>query len=314
VPGGDPVPFPAPARVTYRTVGGTLERCDGHGRARVPTVGGLPIDKVRDVTSALEAVQDGCRLGVGGILLQRKPLAALLELVERGARGLHFYSFLGSLDAEILAAYGALEEAHVGYVGFEQLGVAPAFEAGVREGAIAVREYTEYLFVSGLRAAMAGLPFLPTKGGTGSQVLEDLGLTTVTCPYTGVELVAAPAIELDVALIHAEVADADGNVLGPTDRSFLFDFDANLARAADHVIVTVERVAERDEVRRNNHRTLLYGFEVDAVVPLPGGAAPTGLTAEQGADVGALARYLAAVGDGTEPRTACRQLVAGGAT
>lgn len=310
------LPSHAVRRVTYRTVDWSRRRAiapvddHGHGGPIGRTTGGGNISRLRDVKTALAPVVTGCRLGVGGILLQRKPLGLLRELVAGGTRELRFHSFLASLDAELLAAHDALSEAHIGYVGFEQLGTAPAFEQAAERGEVDVREYTEYLFVNGLRAALAGLPFLPTKGGTGSQVLDDLGLATVTCPYTGVELVAAPALHLDVAVLHAEAADANGNVLGPIDRSFLFDFDANLARAADHVIVSVERVVDEDEVRRANQRTLLYGFEVDTIVHLPGGAAPTGLTAEQGADVAALQRYLASVEDGTPPREAFDTLLA----
>lgn len=263
---------------------------------------------MRTTEEALAPIVDGCRLGVGGILLQRKPLRLIASLAASGRRELAFHSFLASLDAELLAAHDVLSAAHIGYVGFEQFGIAPAFEAGAAAGRFSVHEYTEYLFVTGLRAALAGLPFLPTKGGAGSQVLADLGHRSITCPYTGTELTAVPAMTLDAALIHAEAADEHGNVLGPRDRSFLFDFDANLARAADHVVVSVERVISDEALRAENRRTLLFGYEVDAVVELPGGAAPTGLTAEQGPNLTALRHYLDAAAAGVAPTEAVMRL------
>ena len=252
--------------------------------------------KVLDMDAAVALVAPGTALGVGGVLLQRKPVAVLNALVDAGVGGLRFHSFLASLDAELLAAHGALAEAHTGYVGFEQLGFAPAYGAAADEGRLLAREYSEFLFVAGLRAALAGLPFMPAKGGHGSDVLAELGYAEVICPYTGVPLVAVPAMELDLTVIHAEAADEHGTVLGPADRDFLFDLDANMARASRRVVVTVERLASAEEVRAERDRTILFGYEVDAVVVAPRGAAPTGLPGSYEPDLAAISRYLSEVG------------------
>jgi glutaconate CoA-transferase subunit A len=249
--------------------------------------------KVRTLDAALALVADGAALGVGGVLLHRKPAAFLAALAAAGHRDLRLVTFLASLDAELLAALGALAEADVGYAGFEQLGPAPAFEAAVERGAVALREHTELQFVTGLRAAGAGLPFLPTRGGTGSAVTAERGLATVRCPYSGEELLAVPALRLDVAVIHAEAADEEGNVLAPRWPTFLHDADTVLARAARQVVVTVERLAPRAEVVAAG-RTALFGFEVDAVVVLPGGARPCALPGAYDADLTAIRAYLAA--------------------
>lgn len=262
--------------------------------------------KVRTLGEALALVPDGAVLGVGGVLLHRKPMGFLTALAGAGRRELHLRSFLASLDAELLAALGALAAADVGYVGFEQLGSAPAFEAAVTAGRVVVREHTELQFVTGLRAAGAGLPFLPTRGGTGSAVTAELGLASVTCPYSGEELVAVPALPLDVAVLHATAADPDGNVVAPRWPSFLQDSDTVLARAARRVVVTVERLVSREEVVAGG-RTALFGFEVDAVVVLPGGARPCALPGSYDADLAALGAYLAAAP--ADARAAMRALV-----
>src|SRR5207302_7047092 len=170
-------------------------------------------------------------------------------LVEAGRRDLRVYTFLGSIDVELLAAEGLLAEVHAGYVGFEQLGFAPAYGAAVDEGRIRSFEYSELLYTSGLRASVAGLPFMPTRGASGSQLLEELGFRTVADPYTGEELVAVPALRPDFCVLHAEAADERGNVLAPAVHDFLFDADATLARASAKVIVTVERIARTEELR-----------------------------------------------------------------
>jgi glutaconate CoA-transferase, subunit A len=241
--------------------------------------------KVAGLEEAVDLVPDGGSIGTGGILMTRKPVA-LLDAVARARRGLTLWTLLGSLDAELLALHGALARASTIYVGFEQLGFAPAYGAAVEAGAVDAREYSELIMLAGLRASLAGLPFLPTRGAQGSDVAAALELREVACPYTGERLLAAPAIRPDVALIHAVAADAQGNVQGPEHRDFLFDWDANIARASSRVIVSVERVV--DEV----HDALLFAHEVDAVVVAPGGAKPSALPGAYAADLDRVGAYL----------------------
>jgi glutaconate CoA-transferase, subunit A len=248
-----------------------------------------------DLDAAAAMVADGARIGIGGVLLSRKPLGLLAAVADRGVSGLRAYSFLASLDIELLAARGCLAEVHTGYVGLEQLGSPPAYTAAVDRGEVTVSEYSELLFTAGVRAAAAGLPFLPTRGAVGSDILADLGYSTVTDPYTGEELVAVPAIDLDVAVIHAEAADGFGNVLRSSAPDFLDDADVNLCRSARSVIVTVERIVDHAEVVARNRDTVLNAFEVDAVVALPGGARPAAMPGIYPADRAAIECYLAAV-------------------
>lgn len=248
--------------------------------------------KVMTLADAVAQVSAGCHLGVGGVLLQRKPIAFLQALCASDTGLVEFHSFLASLDAEMLAAYGCISHSHTGYVGFEQLGFAPAFSRAADAGQVRAHEYTEFLFVAGLRAALAGLPFMPAKGGQGSATLAELGFAEITCPYTGVPLVAVPAMQLDVTVIHAEAADEHGNVLGPVERDFLFDLDANMARAADRCIVTVEQIVPTSTILAERDRTLLFAYEVDAVVEAPRGAAPTSLPGCYEPDLAALQTYI----------------------
>jgi glutaconate CoA-transferase, subunit A len=254
-------------------------------------------DRTSTLEAALGLVPDGALLGIGGALLKRKPVGFLAALAAAGRRDLRVVSFLASLDAELLAAYGCLAELHCGYAGFEQLGFAPAVNAATDAGTIGRIDYSEVMFGCGLRASLAGVPFLPTRAGTGSQVTAEFGIRTVTCPYTGEQLMAAPALRPDVSVLHAAAADREGNILGPVQADFLFDMDATLARASRRVIVTVEELVDGAETLAANRRTLLFGFEVDAVVVLPDGARPTALPGNYPAAVKVVARYLEAAGN-----------------
>jgi glutaconate CoA-transferase subunit A len=261
--------------------------------------------KVISRSDALELVPDGARIAVGGTLLRRKPVAFLTALALAGRRDLRLYSFLASLDVELLVALGAASAVHSGYVGFEQLGFAPAFRAAADAGTIEAYEYSELLFTTGLRASVAGLPFLPTRGAAGSDLIAELGLRTVTCPYTGEDLTAVPALRPDVCVLHAEAADANGTIAAPSTRDFLFDADALLARASERVIVTVERIATEQEVR--DAGALVYGFEVEAVVVEPRGAHPGAIPGVHGPNLPALRTYLAAAP--TDARAAALALI-----
>ena len=274
--------------------GGAASHADVVAEGRAGEAEGR-VAQITRLDAAAAMVADGASIGIGGVLLSRKPLGLLAAVADRGVTGLRAYSFLASIDVELLAARGCVAEVHTGYVGLEQLGSPPAYTAAVERGAITVLEYSELLFTAGIRAAAAGLPFFPTRGAMGSDVLAELGFTTVADPYTGEELVAVPAVDLDVAVIHAEAADELGNVLRSSAPDFLDDADANLCRAARTVIVTVERIVDHAEVVARNHETVLHAFEVDAIVALPGGARPSAVPGVYPADRAAIERYLAAV-------------------
>ena len=264
----------------------------------------MAASKQVEIGEAAELLRDGDRLGIGGVLMRRKPITFLAALGDK--RELSLYSFLAGLDVDMLVALGAVSEVHTGYVGFEQLGFAPSYDRALAAGRIALREYSEMLFTAGLRATGAGLPFMPTRGARGSALVAELGWRQVTCPYSGETLTAAPAIELDVTVIHADAADDRGNVALPAVRDFLYDADAMLARASRVVVATAERIVPTDELRGRD--VLLHSYEVDAVVLAPGGARPSAMPGRYRPDLDAVRAYLERAG--TDPAAAVRSIAA----
>ncbi|MCP3976311.1 MAG: hypothetical protein GY720_17645 [bacterium] len=244
--------------------------------------------QIATLDEAASLVSDGARVGIGGVLLERKPLAAIGAVARHGYRDLVVSTFLASLDAELLVATGCVETMRTGYVGFEHRGGAPVFRAAEQDGSISVEAHSELTYTRGLRAAASGLPFLPLRGAVGSQLVADLDLREVEDPYGSGPVLVAPASPLDVALIHTHEADRHGVVAAPALQTFLWDSDAALAAAAATVVVTAERIVDRVE-----GPALLTGIDVDIVVEAPGGAAPLGLPGEYGADEDWLATYLA---------------------
>ena len=122
------------------------------------------------------------------------------------------------------------------------------------------------------RAGAMGIPFMPSRSMIGSDVGKRVGdsLKTMTCPFTGEEVVLLPALNPDVALIHVQRCDAYGNA----QLDGLQFMDIDMAMAANRVILTTERIVSNDQIRRTPDQTRIPFFTVEAVVEAPIGCAP----------------------------------------
>ena len=220
-------------------------------------------------------VADGSTVAFSGAVLRGKPVAAARALA--GKRDLDLIAFTGSLEVELLLAAGALRSVTSSYVGLGSHGPARGFGLAVAAGAVDDRELSEWMLVGGLRAAVMGIPFLPTRAALGSQLVEDRGFRTVVDPYGGDTFLAVPPLRPDVGIVHAWRADEDGNVQFPWPPDHLADADALVARASRLTVVTVEQIVPREVVAAEPERTRLFGFELDLLVEAPGGARPGSL-------------------------------------
>jgi glutaconate CoA-transferase subunit A len=247
------------------------------------------------VDDALELVTDGCVLATGGAGLARKPIAALRALARRRPRDIELVTFVGSLDVELLVASGCVSAIRSSSVSLGPAGRASAFADGAADGSFEDLEESEWMLLGRLRAAAAGLAFMPTRAAIGSELLDRAHVATVVDPYTGAELLALPPLHPDVAIIHAWRADEHGNVQFPWPRDHLWDVDVLLARAARRTIVTVERIVAAPEIVATAAHTVLHPFDVDVLVEVPGGAAPTSSPPDYGADLAGVASVAAAI-------------------
>ena len=200
----------------------------------------------------------------------------------------------GGPDAGILCALGKVRRLVYGFVSLDSIPLEPHFRRARQKGTIPeVVEYDEGMLQLGLRAAAWGLPFLPTRAGLGSDVMRvNPGLKTVRCPYTDQELLAVPALKLDVALVHMSRADTSGNAqfLGPDPY-----FDDWFCLAADRAFVSCERLGLEPEADQT--RCLINPTMVDGVVVAPGGAAFTECPPDYGRDEAMQRRYAATAKD-----------------
>lgn len=229
-------------------------------------------DKRRSLDELAAMTPDGAVVAVGGGLSSREPMAMLRALLRKGVSGLTVVGSAHGIDIDLLCAGGALACSAESYVGFEQdFGLAPNYRRALESGAVEANDTCCYTLVQQLRAAIQGLPFMPMRSvrGTSFTTLHP-EYKTMTCPFTGEELLLVPALEPDVALIHAQYGDQKGNLLiqGPPVADLLF------VKASRVVLATVEKIVSTQALSELRGALIPY-FYVTAVSEVPMGAHPT---------------------------------------
>ncbi len=228
-------------------------------------------DKVCRLSELTAHVVDGNCVAIGGGLSWREPMAALRELIRQGTSGLTLVGSAHGIDVDLLCGAGCVAVSAESYVGFEQdFGMAPNYRRACESGAVAVEDSCCYTLVQQLRAAIAGLPFMPIRSVRGTDFMRlHPEFRTMVCPFTGDELVLVPALAPDVAILHAQYGDSRGNlhIAGPPVADILF------AKAAKKVIATVEELVSGERMTELGV-TIPY-FYVTALSEVRYGAHPT---------------------------------------
>lgn len=251
------------------------------------------MDKVVSLETALDLVTDGCTLALGGLTLYRRPVAFCRALLRRfqstGHPGeLTLLAFTAGIESDLLVGGGLVRRVRSCYFGLEVFGLAPMFSYAAARGEIEIVEETEASLANGLRAAMAGIGFMPGRAWLGTDLPRlRPDVRTIQDPYTGETLMAFPAIHPDVAVIHALRADHFGNAQIGTNRGV----DEELPLVAKTVIVTAEEIVPPLD------KADIVGPLVHAVVHQPGGARPTSCHPCYPLDGEALLEYAETVAD-----------------
>lgn len=247
--------------------------------------------KLTDLASALADVESGSTIGIGGIVHQSRPVAAVHELMRRGLLDLTVFSGpAAGFDIDLLIAAGAISTAYVPAVTFEQHGMAPSYRRAVEGGELKAPGIDVLTLVGGYTASWLGVPFLPVAAWRGTELTAHNPLVSeLPEPYRGTY--AASAIELDVFVMHAGEADRFGNV---RSRSPMVTIDVLAAKAARRVVVVADRLIEHGQVLANPLATTLPAHRVDAVCVVPFGAHPTSSPDRYAADERHIVEYHAA--------------------
>ena len=226
-----------------------------------------------------DAVADGALVATGGGELRRKPMAAVRALAESGRRDLRVATMLGSADVEALLGAGVVAEVHS--AGVALLGLAPRWREARQTGAPRVVEWSEGTFVAALQAAALGLDSQPWPTGLDTDLPSiNPSLVEAADPHTGARVLAVRALVPDVALLHVDGVDEQGNAHVDGD----LVLDGLLARAARRVVVTYEREVDADPAL-----AAISHLWIDDAVSAPGGASPTACPPHYDVDADGLA-------------------------
>jgi glutaconate CoA-transferase subunit A len=254
-------------------------------------------DKVMAAEDVVGEIEDGMTVGIGGWGSRRKPMALVKAILRSDLKDLTVVSY-GGPDVGMLCAAGKATKVVYGFVSLDSIPLEPQFRIARQSGTIEAVELDEGMLQWGLYAAALRLPFLPTRAGLRSDVMRiNPRLRTVVSPYEdGEELVAMPAIKLDVALVHLNRADARGNTqfLGPD-----LYFDDLFCMAASLRFVSCERVVATEDFASAGsiHTLRVHRGMVDGVVEAPDGARFTSCVPDYERDETMQAEYAKAAGD-----------------
>lgn len=233
----------------------------------------IPItSKLGKLSDISNYIRPGSFVAIGGGWSCNKPMAVIREIVRQKIGGLKAMSIVGGWEMEWLLAAGAVDHLVFSFLSLEFFGLPANFRRVAEKRLVDLTEIEGCSMIKGLEASALGLPFAAFIGPKGSDIVKEAPelYKTVVCPFTGQELTAFQAITPDVAVIHAQRADEQGNVqIVGTSAS-----DVDMAKASKAVIVTVEEIVSSEQIRENKSATKLFRNEVDLVVHCPFGASP----------------------------------------
>lgn len=249
------------------------------------------MDKRMTIEDVIERIPNGGSVAIGGSSISRKPMALVRALARSDRRDLTVIVDVGGPDVDLLLGTGRVSEVIYAFVGFEVLGLAPHFRRARQNQSVRFQEWTEYTVMAGLDAKIKRIPFMPTHATLGTDVLTvNPSFKEIRDPFTEEPLVAVPALKPDVALIHVNYADLQGNgvILGDGH------VDVLCAKAAKETFMSCERIVSSEELQRFGRDVQILRVYSRGVVEVPWGAHPTGCAPDYRTDLRHLEDYLKA--------------------
>ena len=221
------------------------------------------------LTTLKKAVQDNVRDGdlvYAAGFTHLIPFAAGHEIIRQGKKDLVLARATPDLIYDQMVAAGCARKVIFSYMGNPGVGSLRIVRNAIQNGEIEWEEYSHFAMISRLQAGASGLPFMPMNPtGAADLELANLQYKTIQNPYSGKDVVVVPALKPDVAIIHVQRCDEQGNaqiwgIIGEQKEA---------AFAAERVILTAEEIVSADVIRSDPNRTIIPGFIVDAICEVP---------------------------------------------
>jgi glutaconate CoA-transferase, subunit A len=224
--------------------------------------------------------------------LMRGPNPLVHELIRQGKKDLWIAGKFTYVDVSLLVGAGAASRVDCGF-----FLSTPIVQRALAQGTLEVFEYSNVIMSLRLQAGAMGVPFLPVRSFGGTHGFDHSGARLITDPYSNQPVTIVPALNPDVALIHAHQADVYGNA-----RVFGTGIaDAESALASKKVIVSAEEIVDTEAIRANPGATTIPYYAVDAVVEAPYGSYPGTCPGYYASDPEAVfGVFRAVMGDGVQ--------------
>jgi glutaconate CoA-transferase subunit A len=235
--------------------------------------------KVMTTADAIQNfVGNGDFLFIGGYVC-RPPFAAIHEIIRQKKCDLTITRSNAADDFDMLIGAGCVKRFIATFISLGLYGLARCYRRSIEQGIphkIEVEEYTNLSLPLMLMAGALGMPFVPVKDMVGTDLMNiksfmgDNKYKMIESPFDGSPVLLAPALRPDLAIIHVQQADEDGNA-----QMWGIGGDCKWgANAAKKVIVSCERIVSRETVGKDPSRTIVPSFKVVAVTEEPFGAHP----------------------------------------
>lgn len=216
-------------------------------------------------------VHDGDTLYAAGFT-HLIPFGAGHEIIRQRKKRLTLARATPDLIYDQMVAAGCASKVIFSYMGNPGVGSLRIVRSELEAGRLEWEEYSHFGMISRLQAGATGLPFMPMNPtAAGDLEAANPRIKSVVDPYSGQAVVVVPALQPDVAIVHVQRCDANGNahiwgIIGEQKEA---------AFAAKRVILTAEEIVPEEVIRSDPNRTLIPGFIVSAVCHAPFASHPS---------------------------------------
>ncbi len=194
------------------------------------------------------------------------PFAAGHEMIRQRKKDLTLARATPDLIYDQMVAAGCARKVIFSYMGNPGVGSLRIVRSAIEQGKLEWDEYSHFGMITRLQAGASGLPFLPMNQ-TGATDLEKVNpnIKRISDPFGGKEVIVVRALNPDVAIVHVQRSDANGNahlwgIIGEQKEA---------AFAAKKVILTAEEIVDESVIRSDPNRTMIPGIVVSAVCHVP---------------------------------------------
>jgi glutaconate CoA-transferase subunit A len=218
-----------------------------------------------------ELVGDGDSVALEGFT-HLIPFAAGHEVLRQRRRDLEVIRMTPDILYDQMIGIGAVRRLVFSYGGNPGVGSLHRFRDAIEHGwphPIEIEEHSHAGMANRYMAGASHLPFAVLRGYAGTDLVDHTTVRFIECPFTGERLAAVAALRPDVAIVHAQEADQDGNV----QLWGIPGVQKEAVLASQRSLVTVERLVDRLEPRPGG--VVIPGWAIDVVALAPRGSQPS---------------------------------------